>query len=99
MSSSRRLLRLSARIFGDIARQVTPTEQRVIDRFAAKPWQAKVAQWYPPIDRFRSLLGKLRYHGLYRDEHLDFVYDMKMKRKARGKGPPEKGKGRKARTK
>lgn len=81
-----------------MTRQVTSKEQKVIDKFAARPWETALPEYYPPIDKFSSILHKLRYHGLYRDEHLDFTYEIKRLRKERGKGPPAKGEGKRAKN-
>lgn len=50
--------------------------------------------YYPPHHDWSVLMFRLRMHGLYRDEHLDFKDEMKRINILRGKSPPKKGEGR-----
>ncbi|RWS09423.1 28S ribosomal protein S33-like protein [Dinothrombium tinctorium] len=43
--------------------------------------------YYPPHPQIRHLMWVLREHGLYRNEHLDFIEEMKRIRILRGKKP------------
>lgn len=49
--------------------------------------------YYPAHPQIRSLMHTLRLHGLYRDEHMDFVQEMKRLRLLRGKKFRVKGGG------
>ena len=44
--------------------------QKVIDYFSSKPLGDKYANYYPPMKQYNSLLRKLRFLGIYRDEHM-----------------------------
>ncbi|CAE1285598.1 MRPS33 [Acanthosepion pharaonis] len=55
-----------------------------------------VVEYYPPIREINSLMLRLRAHGLFRDEHLDFKEEMKRLRILRGKVKPKKGEGKRA---
>jgi small subunit ribosomal protein S33 len=41
-------------------------------------------------------MKQLRNYGLFRDEHQDFKEEMKRLRALRGKAPPKKGEGKRA---
>uniref|UniRef100_A0A8C3HL13 Small ribosomal subunit protein mS33 n=1 Tax=Chrysemys picta bellii TaxID=8478 RepID=A0A8C3HL13_CHRPI len=71
---------LSARIFGEIVR---PTDNKSM----------KVD---PPHNTYFTLMKKLRFFGLYRDEHEDFKEEMRWLKKLRSKGKPKKGEGERA---
>lgn len=49
--------------------------------------------YYPPHPQIRKLMYTLRLHGLFRDEHMDFVQEMKRLRLLRGKKFRVKGGG------
>ncbi|XP_003745117.1 28S ribosomal protein S33, mitochondrial [Galendromus occidentalis] len=96
---ARRMALLSARIFGEpYAASVAGGNSQVVRRFAEKPMDLKKEwiEYYPPLFQYNRLMLKLRAHGLFRDEHLDFQEEMKRLRKLRGKGPPKKGQGKRA---
>ncbi|PFX18502.1 28S ribosomal protein S33, mitochondrial-like [Stylophora pistillata] len=95
----RRMALLRARIFGDLTRQVTPKSYRIVEHFSQRPLADKLTTYYPPLKKFQSLLFKLRHYGFYTDLHLNFQEEMAAKRKARGKGPPKKGEGKRAKKK
>lgn len=90
---------LSAKIFGNLPRPVSTRSQKVIDYFKGEPLSAMYSDYYPPFKKYNSLLRKLRTFGIYHDEHMDFNEEMAYKRKLRGKGPPKKGEGKRAKKK
>ncbi|KAI1301365.1 28S ribosomal protein S33, mitochondrial [Halotydeus destructor] len=53
----------------------------------------KNPNYYPAHPQIRSLVHTLRLHGLFRDEHMDFVDEMKRLRVLRGKKYRVKGGG------
>lgn len=55
-------------------------------------------QYYPRYKETYYLMVHLRELGLFRDEHEDFKEEMKRLRKLRGKGPPPKGQGKRAKS-
>uniref|UniRef100_A0A8C7KDJ6 Small ribosomal subunit protein mS33 n=1 Tax=Oncorhynchus kisutch TaxID=8019 RepID=A0A8C7KDJ6_ONCKI len=88
-----RMARLSARIFGDVARPTDNKSMKVVQLFKEPPMAQKkeVYDWYPQHKIYYALTQKLRYMGLFRDEHEDFKEEMRRLRKLRGKGKPKKG--------
>ncbi|XP_015264796.1 PREDICTED: 28S ribosomal protein S33, mitochondrial [Gekko japonicus] len=93
-----RMARLSARIFGEVARPTDTKSMKVVQLLSDLPMakRKEVYDWYPPHRTYANLMRKLRFYGLYRDEHEDFSEEMKRLRKLRGKGPPKKGEGKRA---
>ncbi|XP_060101662.1 small ribosomal subunit protein mS33 [Heteronotia binoei] len=93
-----RMARLSARIFGEVARPTNMKSMKVVKLLSELPMakQKGVYDWYPPHNTYSNLMRKLRFYGLYRDEHEDFKDEMKRLKKLRGKGPPKKGEGKRA---
>ncbi|XP_044297120.1 28S ribosomal protein S33, mitochondrial isoform X2 [Varanus komodoensis] len=93
-----RMARLSARIFGEVARPTDSSSMKVVTLLSEIPRakQKEVYDWYPPHNAYHGLMRKLRFYGLYRDEHEDFKDEMKRLRKLRGKVPPKKGEGKRA---
>ncbi|XP_055772304.1 28S ribosomal protein S33, mitochondrial [Salvelinus fontinalis] len=93
-----RMARLSARIFGDVARPTDDKSMKVVRLFKEPPMAQKkeVYDWYPQHKIYYALTQKLRYMGLFRDEHEDFKEEMRRLRKLRGKGKPKKGEGKRA---
>ncbi|KAI5094015.1 28S ribosomal protein S33, mitochondrial [Silurus meridionalis] len=93
-----RMARLSARIFGDVVRPTDSKSMKVVQLFKEPPMAQKkeVFEWYPQHKIYYSLTQKLRYMGLFRDEHQDFKEEMRRLRKLRGKGKPKKGEGKRA---
>ncbi|XP_042170719.1 28S ribosomal protein S33, mitochondrial [Oncorhynchus tshawytscha] len=93
-----RMARLSARIFGDVARPTDNKSMKVVQLFREPPMAQKkeVYDWYPQHKIYYALTQKLRYMGLFRDEHEDFKEEMRRLRKLRGKGKPKKGEGKRA---
>uniref|UniRef100_A0A8C6WPN6 Small ribosomal subunit protein mS33 n=1 Tax=Neogobius melanostomus TaxID=47308 RepID=A0A8C6WPN6_9GOBI len=93
-----RMARLSAQIFGEVVR---PTDQRslkVVRLFQEQPLakRKEVFDWYPQHKIYYAMTQKLRYLGLFRDEHEDFKEEMRRLRKLKGKGKPKKGEGKRA---
>ena len=82
-----RMRRLSNRIFGEIVRTTNATSMRVPKLFAAYPVEKNelIVQYYPRHVEMGILMKKLRFYGLFRDEHLDFKDEMDRLRRIRGK--------------
>uniref|UniRef100_A0A670JC52 Small ribosomal subunit protein mS33 n=2 Tax=Podarcis muralis TaxID=64176 RepID=A0A670JC52_PODMU len=93
-----RMAHLSARIFGEVARPTDSSSMKVVKLLSEQPYakRKEVYGWYPPHNAYHNLMTKLRYYGLYRDEHEDFKDEMKRLKKLRGKGRPVKGEGKRA---
>ncbi|CAG4992297.1 28S ribosomal protein S33, mitochondrial [Colias croceus] len=84
---ARRMQRLSNRIFGEVATQTNPSSLKVVKMFAARPLHTneEILHYYPRHIETHALMLKLREYGLFRDEHQDFVEEMKRLRALRGK--------------
>ncbi|NWI86121.1 RT33 protein, partial [Pitta sordida] len=93
-----RMARLSAQIFGEVVRPTDSKSMKVVKLFSEQPFakQKEVYDWYPPHNTYYALMKKLRYFGLYRDEHQDFKEEMRRLKKLRGKEKPKKGEGKRA---
>uniref|UniRef100_A0A452J492 Small ribosomal subunit protein mS33 n=4 Tax=Testudinidae TaxID=8487 RepID=A0A452J492_9SAUR len=93
-----RMARLSARIFGEVVRPTDNKSMKVVKLFSEQPLakRKEVYDWYPPHNTYFALMRKLRFFGLYRDEHQDFKEEMRRLKKLRGKGKPKKGEGKRA---
>ncbi|KAJ8245586.1 hypothetical protein GJAV_G00272340 [Gymnothorax javanicus] len=93
-----RMARLSSRIFGEVVRPTDSRSMKVVRLFQEPPLakRKEVYDWYPEHKVYYSLTQKLRFMGLYRDEHEDFKEEMRRLRKLRGKGKPKKGEGKRA---
>ncbi|XP_019721772.1 small ribosomal subunit protein mS33 [Hippocampus comes] len=93
-----RMARLSAQIFGDVVRKTDPKSMKVVRLFQEPPMakRKEVYDWYPQHRIYYAMTQKLRFMGLFRDEHEDFKDEMRRLRKLRGKGPPKKGEGKRA---
>ncbi|XP_031438253.1 28S ribosomal protein S33, mitochondrial isoform X1 [Clupea harengus] len=93
-----RMARLSARIFGDVVRPTDTKSMKVVQLFKEQPMaqRKEVYDWYPQHRIYYAMTQKLRYMGLFRDEHEDFKEEMRRLRKLRGKGKPKKGEGKRA---
>ncbi|CDR05180.1 unnamed protein product [Oncorhynchus mykiss] len=63
-----RMARLSARIFGDVARPTDNKSMKVVQLFKEPPMAQKkeVYDWYPQHKIYYALTQKLRYMGLFR---------------------------------
>uniref|UniRef100_A0A182LWT1 Small ribosomal subunit protein mS33 n=1 Tax=Anopheles culicifacies TaxID=139723 RepID=A0A182LWT1_9DIPT len=95
---ARRMNYLSNRIFGEVARPTNPQSMKVVKMFSQEPIHQRdyVVNWYPRHVETHLLAMKLREYGLFRDEHQDFKEEMKRLRALRGKAPPKKGEGKRA---
>ncbi|KRX18097.1 28S ribosomal protein S33, mitochondrial [Trichinella nelsoni] len=95
---SRKMDRLSKRIFGEIPYELTARNARVVKAFQAMPYEEDefCIAYFPPHPMFHSLTKLLRLHGLFRDEHQDFIDELLRQRCLRGKAPPKPGEGKRA---
>lgn len=95
---SKRMNRLSGRIFGEVARPTDSSSMKVVELMKKQPLDQvhDFVNYYPKHKQLSSLMLTLRAHGLYRDEHEDFKEEMKRLRRLRGKGTPKKGEGKRA---
>lgn len=84
---AKRMGRLSNRIFGEVARPTSATNMRVVKLFSKQPRDVMphIFPYYPRHIEVGLLMKKLRYYGLYRDEHEDFKEEMERMRALRGK--------------
>ncbi|XP_026468286.1 28S ribosomal protein S33, mitochondrial [Ctenocephalides felis] len=84
---ARRMNHLSNRIFGEVTRPTNPKSLRVLRMFSEKPLEKRpeIVDYYPRHVETYSLMMRLRYYGLYRDEHEDFKDEMNRMRALRGK--------------
>lgn len=61
---------------------------RLVERTAQQPIDLSTnynPNYYPPHPQIRNLVYILRQYGLFRDEHMDFVEEMKRLKTLRGK--------------
>ncbi|KAM9309368.1 small ribosomal subunit protein mS33 isoform 1-T2 [Pholidichthys leucotaenia] len=93
-----RMARLSSQIFGEVVHPTNSKSMKVVQLFQEPPMAKKkeVYDWYPQHRIYYALTQKLRFMGLFRDEHEDFKEEMRRLRKLRGKGTPKKGEGKRA---
>ncbi|XP_072309476.1 small ribosomal subunit protein mS33 [Eucyclogobius newberryi] len=93
-----RMARLSAQIFGEVVRPTDPQSLKVVRLFQEQPLakRREVHEWYPQHKVYYAMCQKLRFMGLFRDEHEDFKEEMRRLRKLKGKGKPKKGEGKRA---
>lgn len=93
-----RMTRLSARLFGEVARPTDSKSMKVVKLFSEQPLakRKETYDWYPNHNTYYALMGTLRFLGLYRDEHQDFKDEQLRLKKLRGKGKPKKGEGKRA---
>ncbi|XP_066249267.1 small ribosomal subunit protein mS33 [Euwallacea similis] len=84
---ARRMTRLSNRIFGEPVRPTNQKSMKVVKLFSEHPVNLRrdVYAYYPRHVETGKLMMKLRYYGLYRDEHQDFKEEMERMRVLRGK--------------
>ncbi|EDV28091.1 28S ribosomal protein S33, mitochondrial [Trichoplax sp. H2] len=92
----RNISRLRAKIFGRLPFKTDPKSYKVVKAFRQQPKGPQIVEYTQPIQRFNSLLLRLRHMGLYTDEHLDFIDENEQKRRLKGKVPPKKGQGRRS---
>ncbi|XP_061769220.1 28S ribosomal protein S33, mitochondrial [Nerophis ophidion] len=93
-----RMSRLSAQIFGNVVRTTDSKSMKVVQLFREPPLakRKEVYDWYPQHNVYYAMTRKLRFMGLFRDEHEDFKEEIRRLRKLRGKGVPKKGEGKRA---
>ncbi|KAL1488898.1 hypothetical protein ABEB36_014687 [Hypothenemus hampei] len=84
---AKRMTRLSNRIFGEPVRPTNQKSMRVVKLFSKQPVNLdnNIYPYYPRHIETSKLMMKLRYYGLYRDEHQDFKDEMERMRIMRGK--------------
>jgi small subunit ribosomal protein S33 len=65
---ARRMARLSARIFGEVARPTNSKSMKVVKLYSAQPLDKRpeIVDYYPRHVELTSLMKRLRYLGLYR---------------------------------
>ena len=65
---AKRMLRLSARIFGEVARPTNEKSMKVVRLFSEKPVEQnrEITDYYPRHVELDSLMKRLRYLGLFR---------------------------------
>uniref|UniRef100_A0A5F8GLL0 Small ribosomal subunit protein mS33 n=1 Tax=Monodelphis domestica TaxID=13616 RepID=A0A5F8GLL0_MONDO len=70
---------LSALIFGEVAVPTDSKSMKVGKLFSEQPLakRKETYDWYPPHNTHFAQMRKLRFFGLYRDEHQDFKEDQK----------------------
>ncbi|KAJ8897890.1 hypothetical protein PR048_003247 [Dryococelus australis] len=97
-SYAHKMNQLSNRIFGEVVRATNSKSYKVVKMLSEKPihLRPEVVEYYPRHVETHLLMMKLRYYGLFRDEHQDFKEEMKRLRALRGKVKPKKGEGKKA---
>ncbi|GFO43925.1 28S ribosomal protein s33, mitochondrial [Plakobranchus ocellatus] len=95
---ARRMAFLSARIFGQVVKGTSYRNEKIVKQLAIKPVHKDRDEinYYPPYMKIDLAFENLRYHGLFRDEHLDFKEEMIRLRELRGKVKPKKGEGKRA---
>ncbi|XP_041519141.1 28S ribosomal protein S33, mitochondrial-like [Microtus oregoni] len=91
-----RMSRLSARIFGEVARPTDSKSMKVVNMFREQPLAKKreTYDWSPNHNTYFALMGTVHFLGLYRDEHQDFKDEQRRLKKLRGKVKPKKGEGK-----
>src|SRR6218665_2767299 len=65
---AKRMARLSARIFNEVARPTNSKSMKVVKLFSAKPLEKspEIVEYYPRHVELTSLMKRLRFLGLYR---------------------------------
>lgn len=63
-----RMTRLSARLFGEVARPTDSKSMKVVKLFSEQPLakRKETYDWYPHHNTYFALMGTLRFLGLYR---------------------------------
>lgn len=71
---------------------------KVVKLLEAEPYNKRdyIINWYPRHVETNKLTMELRNLGLFRDEHMDWTDEMKRLRYLRGKIPPKRGEGKRA---
>ncbi|KER32286.1 hypothetical protein T265_01705 [Opisthorchis viverrini] len=98
MSSSyaKRMTLLAGRIFVDVGRPIDQKSKKVVSLMQSQPPPVILHNYYPPLEEYHNIFVKLRYLGLFRDEHADFRDEMRRLRELKGKGKRKKGEGRRS---
>uniref|UniRef100_A0A8C0WLU9 Small ribosomal subunit protein mS33 n=1 Tax=Castor canadensis TaxID=51338 RepID=A0A8C0WLU9_CASCN len=93
-----RMSRLSARLFGEVAKPTDSKSMKVVKLFSEQPLakRKETYDWYPNHNTYFALMGTLPFLGFYRDEHQDFKDEQRHLKKLHGKGKPKKGEGKRA---
>lgn len=83
---------------GEVSIPCDSKSMKVVSLFSDLPLQKKnfFVNWYPRHVETGKLIMRLREYGLFRDEHQDFKEEMKRLRALRGKVPPKRGEGKRA---
>ncbi|CAK9290338.1 unnamed protein product [Gordionus sp. m RMFG-2023] len=86
---AKKMEQLSRQIFNEVVSPTEKTSMRVVERHSYIPLYKNphYVKWYPRLSEITKLMGILRDHGLYRDEHLDFREEYARLRILRGKMP------------
>jgi len=65
---AKRMARLSARIFGEVARPTNSRSMKIVKLFSAQPLEkrSEIVEYYPRHVELTSLVKRLRFLGLYR---------------------------------
>lgn len=65
---AKRMARLSARIFTEVARPTNEKSMKVVKLYAAKPIEKspEIVEYYPRHVELSALMRRLQYLGLYR---------------------------------
>ncbi|KAF7632585.1 hypothetical protein Mgra_00008032 [Meloidogyne graminicola] len=70
----KRMMRLSNKIFGEVARPTDEKSMRVVTEIMSnEPWEQQEiysVQYYPNLPMFHYLTKMLKMHGIYYDEHV-----------------------------
>ncbi|XP_055990523.1 28S ribosomal protein S33, mitochondrial-like [Sorex fumeus] len=84
--------RLSAQLFGEVARPRDTDSMKVVKLFSEQPLakRKETYDWYPNHNTYFAFMGTIRFLGLYRDEHQDFNDEQLQLKKLCGKGKPRK---------
>ncbi|GAA50513.1 hypothetical protein CSKR_104925 [Clonorchis sinensis] len=95
-SYAKRMTLLAGRIFLDVGRPVDQKSKKVVSLMQSRPPPVIHHNYYPPLEEYHNIFVKLRYLGLFRDEHADFRDEMRRLRELKGKGKRKKGEGRRS---
>lgn len=81
-----------------LARPTNQKSMKVVRMLSEEPVYKRnyVVDYYPRHVESYLFVRKMREYGLFRDEHQDFKEEMKRLRALRGKVPPKKGEGKRA---
>ncbi|CAH8616486.1 unnamed protein product [Schistosoma rodhaini] len=88
---AKKMTMLAGRIFRDVGKQVDSKSMKVVRIMSELPRPMILKDYYPPLEEYNNILQKLRYLGLFRNEHADFREEMARLRQLRGKGKRKKG--------